>query len=108
MATNKTTTKDKASKEVTPKSARILKRPRITEKAAKQASDNSYLFDVAVTATKNEIKKAFVAEYKKTPLKVNIVNVKPKTFWRRNKLGFAKRSKKAYVILPKGTTIEIL
>ncbi len=104
MATKKDTTKKETG---TPKNL-ILKRPRITEKAAQQAGNNSYLFEVAVGATKNEIAKAFVAQYKHKPVKVNIVNVKPKTFWRRNTLGTAKRTKKAYILLPKGTTIEIM
>lgn len=103
MATSKTTTKHTAkSADVT-----LLKRPRITEKAAKLAGHNTYAFDVAVTATKSEIIKAFVATYKQTPIKVNTVNVKAKSFFRRGVLGFGTRIKKAYVILPKGVTIDI-
>ncbi len=101
MATKKTTTKEVVVQGV-------IKNPRITEKAANQANHNSYLFDVAVGATKSEIAKAFVAQYKHKPVKVNIVNVKPKTFFRRGKLGIARKSKKAYIILPKGTTIELM
>jgi large subunit ribosomal protein L23 len=107
MAKTKTTT---SSKNTTAKSADVtlLKHPRITEKAANLAGHATYTFDVAVGATKSEIIKAFVMTYKATPIKVNTVNVKPKSFFKRGKLGFGKRSKKAYVVLPKGTTIDIM
>jgi large subunit ribosomal protein L23 len=106
MATKKTTTtsaKTTKSADVT-----LLKNPRITEKAATLAGHATYTFDVAVGATKNEIIKAFVALYKATPIKVNTVNVKPKTYFRRGKLGVGRSSKKVYVVLPKGTTIDIM
>lgn len=101
MATK--TTKISKSADVT-----ILKNPRITEKAANLASSSTYIFDVSVDATKNEIIKAFVATYKAVPIKVNTVNEKAKSFFRRGKLGFGRRSKKAYIILPKGVTIDII
>jgi large subunit ribosomal protein L23 len=107
MATSKKTTQNTSA---TLKSADVtlLKHPRITEKAANMGKYNTYLFDVAVGATKNEIAKAFFAVYKQKPLKVNTVNQKAKVYFRRGMLGFGKASKKAYVILPKGTTIEIM
>jgi large subunit ribosomal protein L23 len=86
----------------------VLKNPRITEKAANAAGMQSYLFDVAFGATKSEIAKAFEAVYKHKPLKVNVVNVRRKSFFRRGKLGFGTMTKKAYVFLPKGVTIEIM
>ncbi len=102
MATKKTTT---PSVKETPS---VLKRALITEKAANNAQFSIYLFDVAVGATKSEIAKAFKAQYKKTPLKVNTVNVMRKSFFRRGRLGFGPHSKKAYVFLAKGTTIDIV
>ncbi len=106
MATKKT------QSDTTPKATRAnplaLGTPRITEKAAKLAGMNAYTFAVAVGVTKSEIAKAFADRYGKKPLKVNIINEKPKTFWRRGVLGVAKRTKKAYVILPKGVTIDIM
>lgn len=101
MATKKPTTETK----VVPS---VIKRPRITEKAANNAQHACYLFDIAPNTTKNEVAKAFFATYKQKPIKVNIVNVKPKSFFRRGVLGFAKKSKKAYVFLKKGTTIDIM
>ena len=102
MADTKKTTKEK---EVVVPS--VLKNARITEKAANNAQFSIYLFDVAVDATKSEIAKAFKAKYKKTPIKVNTVTVLRKSFFRRGRLGFGTGGKKAYIFLPKGTTIDI-
>ena len=101
MATKKTKTEDK--KVV----ATVLNRPLITEKAANGAQYSVYLFDVQVGATKSEIAKAFKAQYKETPIKVNTVNVIRKSHFRRGRLGFGVKVKKVYVFLKKGTTINI-
>lgn len=103
MATKKTTIEKTAK--VIPS---VLKRALITEKAANGSQYSIYLFDVAVGATKSEIAKAFKAQYKKTPVKVNTVNVPRKSYFRRGRLGFGPNTKKAYVFLPKGTTIDIV
>jgi ribosomal protein L23 len=102
MATKKTTTESKVIK------PSILLSARVTEKAANNTAYSIYLFNVAVGSTKSEIAKAFKAQYKKTPLKVNTVNVMPKSHFRRGHVGFSKFTKKAYVFLPKGTTIDII
>jgi large subunit ribosomal protein L23 len=105
MATKTTTQKNTTAKSA---DVTLLKNPRITEKAAMLAGHSTYTFDVAVGATKNEIIKAFVTTYKATPIKVNTVNVRADSFFRRGKLGFGRRSKKAYIVLPKGVTIDIM
>ena len=83
----------------------------MTEKAANAATMAVYVFDVAPSATKSEIAKAFAMLYKHVPLKVNLVTKKPKSIFRRTAkggtLGFGKKTKKAYVFLPKGTSIVI-
>jgi ribosomal protein L23 len=113
MATKKTTTKEVAKVEKTKaknsevKSA-ILGKPVITEKAAKASSSNTYAFNVAVGATKSEIAKAFVAQYKHKPVRVNIINKRAKSYFKRGVLGFGKKGKKAYITLPKGKTIEVI
>ena len=91
----------------------ILKNPRITEKSANASAFSVYVFDVSVGATKPEVAKAFAQVYKHVPLKVNIVNIPRRSVFRRtkaggNQLGFAARGRKAYVYLPKGTTIEVM
>ena len=108
MATKKTQPKSevKAVKALKANTAIILN-PRITEKAAKYSEKNTYAFDVAFGATKSEIKKAFILKYNQTPIKVNVINAKPQYVFRRNILGKSARTKKAYVYLPKGVTIDI-
>jgi ribosomal protein L23 len=85
----------------------VLKNARITEKAANNTQFSIYTFDVAVNATKSEIAKAFKAQYKKVPVKVNTVSILRKSYFRRGRLGFGTQGKKAYVFLPKGVTIDL-
>jgi ribosomal protein L23 len=85
-----------------------LKRALITEKAANNAQYSIYLFEVAFGATKSEIAKAFKTKYNKAPLKVNTVNNHRKSTFRGGRLGFGAFTKKAYVFLPKGTSIDII
>ncbi len=99
--------KKKETKEETKVVVSVLKNPRVTEKAANATQYSIYLFDVAVNATKSEIAKAFKAQYKKTPVKVNTVTMPRKSYFRRGRLGFGNHGKKAYVFLPKGVTIDI-
>lgn len=119
MAAKKTQSKKGAGKKGTEKKATgkkadiaILKNPRVTEKTANATANNVYAFDVAVTATKSEIAKAFEAAYKQVPLKVHTMIKKPKAHFRRtaqgSKVGFSNRMKKAYVYLPKGVTIDVM
>ena len=87
----------------------ILKNPRITEKASVVASHNVYVFDVARTANKIEIKAAMKDVYKVSPVKVHIVTVPAKTSTnRRGKTTSSGVGKKAYVFLKKGDTIELI
>ena len=104
MAKEKTTTKDKVEKVDTS----ILKNPRVTEKAARDQAFNSYTFDVAPSATKSEIAKAFVKQYKHKPLRVHTVTGKPKSLFRKGILSFGPKGKKAYIKLPKGKTIDVM
>jgi len=104
MATKTKETKEKVE---APKNL-VLKDARITEKAAGYAQFSVYLFNVAFGATKSEIAKAFQAKYNKKPVKVNTVNVLPKTYNRRGTVGRGTYSKKAYVFLPKGVTIDVI
>lgn len=103
MATKKTTTKEVEA----PKNL-ILKDARITEKAAGYAQFSVYLFNVAVGSTKSEIAKAFQTKYGKKPVKVNTVNSLPKIHVRGGRVGRGNFTKKAYVFLPKGVTIDVI
>ena len=87
----------------------ILKHTRITEKASMQQAGNVYTFDVASDATKRDIVRAVQALYKVKPVKVATVMVPEKKMrnMKTGKMGVKKGSKKAYVYLKHGDTINI-
>ncbi|MBP6855074.1 MAG: 50S ribosomal protein L23 [Candidatus Pacebacteria bacterium] len=97
-----TTNKTKKGKEG------IIKRPRISEKAAFVSTKNVYTFDVSPDATKPEIIKNIVAKYKVTPVKVGIVTIRKNKITVRGKRGTTSGGKKAYVYLKKGDSIELI
>jgi large subunit ribosomal protein L23 len=84
----------------------IIKNPRITEKASLVAQNNTYIFDVAVDATKKAVAFAVESQYKVVPVKVNIVRYPSKRVFTRGKSGSRGGGKKAYVYLKKGDTIQ--
>ena len=88
--------------------AHIILQPRITEKASTQSGGNSYTFIVAREANKILIKKAIQEIYNVKPIKVNIINVKPKQKMVRNIWGRTSAFKKAVVFLKDGDTIEFV
>jgi large subunit ribosomal protein L23 len=85
---------------------KILKNPRITEKAAHLSEGNVYTFDVATRATKPEIKAAIKALYGVDARKVSVAALPKKAVYRRSGKGVKGGGKKAYVYLEKGQTIE--
>ena len=106
-----------AKKEETSKYSHILRRPRITEKASVLAEGVNrvspvYTFEVSADTNKIEIKKAFVEKYNLSPVKINIVNLPPKSISGRRKRGINKGTssgvKKALVFLKKGEKIDIV
>ena len=68
----------------------VLRRPRITEKAANMTSQNVYTFDIDMRATKREVMDAVKTFYKVTPVKVNVVNTPAKRVKLKKKRGFGK------------------
>lgn len=86
---------------------KILQSPLITEKVTDLVGLNKYVFQIPVSATKNEVKKKIINCYGIKPIKINIVNVKGKqTRYGRTK-GKRKDWKKAIVTLAPGEKIEI-
>lgn len=81
----------------------VLIRPVVTEKST---STGAYYFQVAKSASKNEIAKAFKTRFGKMPRKVNIVNVMGKTKARGRSVGKRADWKKAVVYLNKGETVD--
>ncbi|MEI8270842.1 MAG: 50S ribosomal protein L23 [bacterium] len=87
---------------------KIIKNPRITEKASFNAEQNIYTFDVTENANKTEIKKAIFSLYKVHPVKVNILRVQDKQVMSKGKKGVKSGGKKALVYLKKEDKIEFI
>ena len=87
---------------------KIIKKPRITEKASFVAEQNVYTFDVPVSANKTEIKKAIFQLYKVKLVKVNIISIPVKKLFIKGKEGKKGGGKKALVYLKKEDKIEII
>lgn len=86
----------------------VLKRPRLTEKAANLTVQNVYTFEVVRGATKLDVVRAVKALYKVTPTKVNVVNQRGKRVSLRTRRGVGSRGalRKAYVYLKAGDKID--
>ncbi|MBN2675113.1 MAG: 50S ribosomal protein L23 [Alphaproteobacteria bacterium] len=86
----------------------ILRRPIISEKAAKLSENNGVVFEVAMDATKSDVSRSIQAIYGVKPLKVNIViaHGKVKTFRGKSK-GTQRNIKKAYVSLPADAKLDM-
>lgn len=89
---------------------RVLRAPRITEKAAIVTERGAYVFNVSPGATKGDIKKAVQAVYKVVPVRVNVVNIRKRKVASRTRgiTGALSGGRKAYVYLKKGESIEVL
>ncbi|MBI4281551.1 50S ribosomal protein L23 [Candidatus Uhrbacteria bacterium] len=86
---------------------RILSRPLISEKAAQMGKHNQYVFVVALSATKSDVRRAVEETYGVRPEKVNMVRVGGKDIRYGRSTGTTKAWKKAMVTLPKEKTIQI-
>ncbi len=86
----------------------ILRRPIVSEKAAKLSESNAVAFEVAMDATKTDVARAVNAIYGVKPTKVNIIvaNGKVKTF-RGKHTGTQRSVKKAYVTLPADAKLDM-
>lgn len=86
----------------------ILRRPVISEKAAKLSESNGVAFEVAPNATKEDVARAVQAIYNVKPTKVNIVVVKGKEkSFRGRAAGVQRTVKKAYVSLPADAKLDL-
>ena len=85
----------------------VIRRPLVTEKSTLGSEHNQVAFEVAIDATKPEIKAALEGLFK---IKVKAINTlrqagKVKRF--RGRLGRRIERKKAYVTLEEGHTIDV-
>jgi large subunit ribosomal protein L23 len=87
----------------------IIRNPLITEKGANLAEkENKYLFNVACSSTKKDVKEAIEKIYSVKVLKVHTMNVRGKLKRVRYKEGRTSSWKKAVVTLKAGDKIEFV
>ncbi|MCF7833706.1 MAG: 50S ribosomal protein L23 [Candidatus Pacebacteria bacterium] len=87
---------------------KIIKNPRITEKAADASARNAYVFDVTASANKTEIRKAILEVYKVKPIRINILAVPSKQIFAKGRKGVKSGGRKAIVYLKEGDKIEFV
>lgn len=85
----------------------IIKAPIITEKSSDLAKNNTYVFSVAISANKTQIKQAIENVFDVKVENVNTINVKPKKKRVGRYVGKTNRVKKAIVKLSEGSSIEL-
>lgn len=92
---------------VKPEMYDVILRPRITEKATMASEANAVVFDVAINATKPQIKEAIETLFGVKVKKVNtlVQNGKRKVF--RGRRGQRSDFKKAVVTLEEGNMIDV-
>jgi len=86
----------------------VIKKPRITEKTTYLSEKSGYTFIVDSRSNKIQIKKAIKELYNVTPIKINVINSKSKTVFRKGKKGSTSKFKKAIVFLKKGDKIDLV
>jgi large subunit ribosomal protein L23 len=92
---------------VTPAQYDLIRKPIITEKATLASEGGAVVFEVAMDATKPEIKKAVEALFNVKVKAVNTTITKGKVKRFRGKIGTRRDVKKAYVTLVEGNTIDV-
>ncbi len=86
----------------------VIRAPRVSEKTARlQEVSNQYVFEVATTATKADVKAAIEQIFDVKVESVNVVNVKGKQKAFRSRMGRRSDWRKAYVKLADGQTIDV-
>ena len=85
----------------------VIRRPVVTEKSTNASEHGQIVFDVAIDATKTEIKTAVEALFSVKVKAVNTLVRKGKTKRFRNRPGVRNDVKKAIVTLVDGQSIDI-
>ena len=85
----------------------IIVSPNITEKSTSMSDFNKVVFKVDKKANKQFIKKSIEKIFKVNVIKINTINLKPKTKMIKNKKVFKPGAKKAIVTLKKGQSIDL-
>lgn len=92
---------------VNPELYDVIRRPIITEKATLASESGAVVFEVAMDATKPEIKKAVETLFNVKVKAVNTTVTKGKVKKFRGRPGTRRDVKKAYVTLADGATIDV-
>ncbi|MDD3241280.1 MAG: 50S ribosomal protein L23 [Bacilli bacterium] len=85
----------------------IIKAPVITEKSGILAQEGKYVFKVDSRSNKTEIKLAIEKIFNVKVKEIRTLNVKPKKKRVGRYSGLTNRSKKAFVTLAEGQTIDL-
>lgn len=107
MAILKKTSSEKKEKQLSLLASRVLLRPRITEKAYAVTAVNQYVFHVATTATKTQVRQAVEEAYGVKVVAVNIVRLPGKKKNTGRTQGVRSTVKKALVRLQSGDSIQL-
>lgn len=86
----------------------VIRAPHVSEKTARAAETNQYVFEVASDATKADIKAAVESLFSVKVDAVNVVNVKGKSKTFRFRSGRRGDWRKAYVRLAEGQSIDVM
>ena len=92
---------------VKPEQYDLIRKPIITEKATLASEGGAVVFEVAMDATKPEIKAAIEGLFNVKVKAVNTTVTKGKVKKFRGKTGRRRDVKKAYVTLVEGNTIDV-
>ena len=92
---------------VKPEHYDLIKKPVITEKATLASEHNVVVFQVAMDATKPQVKEAVEAVFGVKVKAVNTTITKGKSKKFRGRAGERSDKKKAYVTLEAGNTIDV-
>ena len=85
----------------------LIRKPVITEKATMASEHGAVVFNVAMSATKPQIKEAIEAIFSVKVKAVNTTITKGKVKKFRGRTGERSDKKKAYVTLEEGNTIDV-
>ena len=87
----------------------VIRAPRVSEKTARlQEVSNQYVFEIAKTATKADVKAAVEQIFAVNVKAVNVVNVKGKSKSFKFRQGRRGDWRKAYVTLAEGQSIDVM
>ena len=87
----------------------VIRAPRVSEKTARlQEVSNQYVFEIAKTATKADVKAAVEKIFDVKVKAVNVVNVKGKSKTFKFRQGRRGDWRKAYVTLADGQSIDVM